>query len=425
MEWLLFGALPLVLLALGFPIYVIFLSASAVALLAFVKVPPTVMIQVMFGSLDVLALLAVPFFIFAGDVMARSGMAQRLINWFLSMLGGVRGSMGLVTVASCEFFGAMSGSSPATVAAIGQLMYPALLQSGYGQRFSIGLVTASGAIAIVIPPSIAMILYGASAQQSIAALFLAGIIPGIVMGLAIASYIVYFAVRHDVPKSGSFEFGRFLRATLDAVPALGVPLVILGGIYSGIFTPTEAAGVAAVYGVLVAMFLYRELDLKGLWQVAANSATVTAQVLIIVASSGVFAWLLTANQIPQSITAWIQSLNAPGWAIMLVINLFLLLVGMLIDPTSAIIVLTPLLFPISRAAGFDPIHFGIIFTVNMAIGMFTPPFGLNLFVSQSLFGLKVKDIVPGLIPLILVNLGALLLITFVPDLSLFLVRLGK
>lgn len=424
MQWL-FAAVPLVLLALGFPIYIIFLASAAVVLLLVMQVPPTVMIQVMFGSLDVQALMAVPFFILAGDLMARGGMAQRLINWFLSMLGGVRGSMGLATVTSCEFFGAMSGSSPATVAAIGQIMYPALLKNNYGLHFSAGLVTASGAIAIIIPPSIALILYGASAQQSIAQLFLAGIVPGIVMGLAMSAYIIYFAIRHKVPKTGQFSFRHFLVASRDALPAMGVPVLILGGIYSGIFSPTEAAGVAAVYAILIAMFFYQDLNFKGLWQVAANSGTITAQILVIVASSGVFAWLLTVSQVPQAITAWIQSIDAPGWSIMLVINLFLLLVGMLIDPTSAILVLTPLLFPIVMAAGYDPIHFGIIFTVNMAIGMFTPPFGLNLFVTQGLFGLKVKQIVPGLIPFIIINFGVLMLITYVPDLSLFVLRLGR
>jgi C4-dicarboxylate transporter, DctM subunit len=420
-----FLLVPLILLALGFPIYIIFLAASAVALTFVVRVPPTVIVQAMFGSLDVFALIAVPFFIFFGEIIARGGISKRLINWFLSLFGGLPGSLALATLGATEVFSAMSGASAAATAAIGRTMYPALLAGGYRQQFAAGLITSVGSIDVVIPPSIAMILYGASAQESVALLYLAGFVPGILIGAFLALYIVFHALRNRVPVTSGFQWPAFLRSTRQVLWSLGAPLLILGGIYSGIFTPTEAAGMAVVYAMVVSVALHRDLKVKDLWQIAANSAILTAQIMVIVAASGVFSWLLTVSGIPQAIIAWINSLVVPSWAVMLVINLFLLLVGALIDPTSAILVLTPLLLPIAKAIGFDPIHFGIIMAVNLAIGMYTPPFGLNIFVMQAIFGLPVRRIVPGLVPFFLINVGALMLITYIPEISLFLLRLRR
>lgn len=420
-----FLLVPLILLALGFPIYIIFLTASAVALTVVVRVPPTVMAQAMFGSLDVFALIAVPFFIFFGEIIARGGISKRLINWFLSLFGGLPGSLALATLGATEVFSAMSGASAAATAAIGRTMYPALLAGGYRQQFAAGLMTSVGSIDVVIPPSIAMILYGASAQESVALLYLAGFVPGILIGAFLALYIVFHALRNRVPVTSGFQWPTFLRSTRQVLWSLGAPLLILGGIYSGIFTPTEAAGMAVVYAMVVSVALHRDLKVKDIWQIAANSAILTAQIMVIVAASGGFSWLLTVSGIPQAIIAWINSLVVPPWAVMLVINLFLLLVGALIDPTSAILVLTPLLLPIARAIGFDPIHFGIIMAVNLAIGMYTPPFGLNIFVMQALFGLPVRRIVPGIVPFFLINVGALMLITYIPEISLFLVRIRQ
>ncbi|MBI2087338.1 MAG: TRAP transporter large permease [Deltaproteobacteria bacterium] len=420
-----FLLVPLILLALGFPIYIIFLAASAVALTLVVRVPATVMVQTMFGSLDVFPLIAVPFFIFFGEIIARGGISKRLINWFLSLFGGLPGSLALATLGATEVFSAMSGASSAATAAIGRTMYPALLAGGYRQWFAAGLMTSVGSIDVVIPPSIAMILYGASAQESVALLYLAGFVPGILIGAFLALYIVFHALRNRVPVTSGFQWPTFLRSTRQVLWSLGAPLLILGGIYSGIFTPTEAAGMAVVYAMVVSVALHRDLKVKDIWQIAANSAILTAQIMVIVAASGVFSWLLTVSGIPQAIIAWINSLAVPPWAVMLMINLFLLLVGALIDPTSAILVLTPLLLPIARAIGFDPIHFGIIMAVNLAIGMYTPPFGLNIFVMQALFGLPVRRIVPGIVPFFLINVGALMLITYIPEISLFLVRIRQ
>jgi C4-dicarboxylate transporter DctM subunit len=421
MGWVI-GALPFALLVLGVPIYLIFLATTVVALWS-MGIPPTMLPQNIFGSIDSFTLLAVPFFIFAGELMGRGGIAIRLVDWVMKMFGGVRGSLALVTVVSCELFGTMSGSSPATVAAIGRLMYPALLDRGYDEKFSLGLVTSTGAIATVIPPSILMIIYGASAEESVAKLFLGGIFPGLLIGSLMAIYILIYARRRTLKIAQRFTWATFLQSTVHAVWALGVPLVILGGIYTGVFTPTEAAGIAGIYGILVSAFVYRDIGWKGIWEIAVNSGVVTAQLMIIVAASGVFAWVLTVSGVPQAITDTIQGRGLPRWGILLAINILLIIVGCLIDPTSATLVLTPLLLPLVKAVGVDPVHFGIILTVNLSMGMFTPPFGLNIFLAQSLFGAPTSKIYPGLVPFIVIQIIALMFITYIPEISLFLPRL--
>ena len=421
MEWVM-AFMPVGLLVLGFPIFIILLVTSATILLFFMQVPLTAVHQVMFGSVDKFALMAVPFFIFAGELMGMGGISQRIINWVLSVIGGMRGSLPLTTVGTCTIFGAISGSSPATVAAVGRLMYPPLREKGYNERFSTGVLTSSGAIAIVIPPSISMILYGASAEQSVAHLFIAGVFPGLLMSLLMGLYIYWYAARRNIREGQPFKMGPFLKASKAGIWALGTPVIILGGIYAGIFSPTEAAGIACVYAIIVTKFIYRDISWKGIWDVSVSSMYLTAQVLIIVAGAGIFSWLLTVSGIPQSAVAAIDALDVPPWVILLIINVFLLIVGCLLDPGSAILVLTPLLAPIAAAIGVDLIHFGIIMTVNLAIGMFTPPFGLNIFVAQALFKAPLKSIYPGLVPFIIINIIALMIITYVPELSLYLVQ---
>ena len=421
MEWVM-AFLPVGLLILGFPIFIILIVTSAVILLFFMQVPLTAVHQVMFGSVDKFALMAVPFFIFAGELMGMGGISQRIIAWVLSLIGGMRGSLPLTTVGTCTIFGAISGSSPATVAAVGRLLYPPLREKGYDEKFSTGVLTSSGAIAIVIPPSISMILYGASAEQSVALLFIAGVFPGLLMSLLMGGYIYWYAARRNIREGQPFRWGPFLQASKAGVWALGTPVIILGGIYAGIFSPTEAAGIACVYAIVVTKFVYGDISWKGLWDVSVSSMYLTAQVLIIVAGAGVFSWLLTVSGIPQSAVAAIQALEVEPWVILMVINVFLLIVGCLLDPGSAILVLTPLLAPIAAAIGVDLVHFGVIMTVNLAIGMFTPPFGLNIFVAQALFKAPLKSIYPRLVPFIAINIIALVIVTYVPELSLYLTR---
>jgi C4-dicarboxylate transporter DctM subunit len=415
--------LPIVLLLLGMPIFTVLMAAASVALIFVMDLPIELIQTALFGSIDNYNLIAVPFFIFAGAIMTAGGISSRLVAWVLSLLGGLRGSLGLTTVGACTAFGAISGSSPATVAAIGGMIYPALRQKGYPEPVASGLLTSAGAIAGIIPPSIGMILYGVAAEESIRYLFIGGILPGLLIAAMMGAYIYFTARRLNIQEGGTFSLAQVGKSTLDGVWALGMPLIILGGIYSGMFSPTEAAGVACLYSILVAMVIYRDLTPVGLWKVAVESATLTAQVLIIVGSATLFARLLTIAGVPQALVEWIRALQLSPFMVMLLINLLLLAVGCVLDPASAILVLAPILKPVVIAAGFDPVHFGVIMTVNLAIGMFTPPFGLNIFVTQAMFKVPLGVLYRGLVPWIIINVIALAIITFWPDLTLVLVRL--
>jgi C4-dicarboxylate transporter, DctM subunit len=421
MVWTL-GLLPVFLLMLGAPVFLVFLAGAAATFAFILPTPPIALHQVMMGGLDNYALLAVPFFIFAGELMSASGIADRLVAWVLAALGRVRGSLGVATVGSCTMIGAISGSSAAAVAAVGRILYPRLVESGYTRSFAAGLAASSGAIDIVIPPSIAMILYGAAAEQSIPKLFAAGILPGLLLAAMMAAFVMVQARRKGIPATGRFDLGVFLRASREASAALLMPVLILSGIYLGWFSPTEAGGFACVYAILVARFVYRSMSWLDVLHTAARSALLTAQILVIVATAGVFSWILTLNGIPQALTGWLNDLGLPAWGFLLAANVGLLLIGCVLDPTSAILVLTPLLIPTVVQLGIDPIHFGIVMTVNLAIGMFTPPFGLNIFVAQSVFRLPLQTIYRGVLPFAGVQVAALVIITYWPGLSLFLAR---
>lgn len=417
-EALVLGLAPLAMLLLGFPIFSVMLITSCFMLMLVLPLPFIAMHQVMYGAITKLALISIPFFILAGTIMGQGGISQRIVDWTLSIIGSIRGALALATVGACTVFGAISGSSPATVAAIGGVLFPVLRKHGYSDQFASGLTISAGAIALVIPPSIPMILYAASAEQDVGKLFLAGIVPGILIALLMAIYIYWYCIRHGLKAEGNFDIRMVRGTTVRGSWALLTPVLVLGGIYSGIFSPTEAAGVACVYAIIVAVFIYRDIGVLDVWKAAKSSGYLTAQLLIIVAASGVFVWLLTVNGVPAKLTGWIDSLGLPKWMLLLAINLLLLLIGAILEPISAILVFTPLLKPLVVAMGVDPIHFGIIMTVNLSIGMFTPPFGMNIFVFQAMFGENLKTVYRGLVPFALVNVVALLLITFIPELSL-------
>jgi C4-dicarboxylate transporter, DctM subunit len=403
---------PIALLLLGFPIFMVLLSAVTVALVFFMNVPLAVLHQNLFGSVNAFALLAIPFFIYAGELMGRGSVAQRLVDFVQGGVGSVRGSLG-----------AISGASAATVATIGKVMVPAMRRAGYPETFTAGLITAVGAIDVIIPPSIPMIVYGAAAEESVARLYAAGVIPGLMIAAMLAAYVVWRAKRENFGAGEPFELRRFLRATGRSLWALGAPVIILGGIYGGVFSPTEAAAVACVYAAFVTAFVFRELGWRDIVEAAAATVLFTGQILIIVACAGVFAWLLTVNQVPAAMTQWLQSLNVSAWMLLLAINVLLLLVGCFLDPLSAILLLSPLLVPLVKAAGIDPVHFGVVVTVNLAIGLFHPPFGINIFVAQAVLGLKLETIYRGIIPFVIIYLVALALITYIPDISLIGVRM--
>ncbi|HEY8249583.1 MAG TPA: TRAP transporter large permease [Burkholderiales bacterium] len=416
------GVLPVALLLLGFPIYLVLLTAVSVALIFYMNVPLVVLHQNLFGAIDAFALLAVPFFIYAGELMSRGSVAQRIVDFVQAGVGRVPGSLGVTTVGTSAIFGAISGASAATVATVGKAMLPAMRRAGYPEPFAAGLITAVGAIDIIIPPSIPLIVYGMAAQESVPRLYAAGVLPGLLIAGLLAIYVVWTARRQGFEVGSPFQLSAFLGAAARGAWALGAPFIILGGIYGGIFSPTEAAAVACVYAALVTWVVFRELGWSDVVEAAASTALFTGQVLIIVACAGVFAWLLTVQQVPQALVAWIQSLGVSQGEFLLVANVLLLLVGCFLDPLSAILLLTPLLIPVVKALGIDTVHFGIVVTVNLAIGLFHPPFGINIFVAQSALGLKLEVIYRGIVPFIVIYLGALALITYVPQISLAGVR---
>jgi C4-dicarboxylate transporter DctM subunit len=409
------------LLLAGVPMWMIFLSL-AIAAMAWKGVSMEVVVQGLTGSIDKLVLLAVPGFIFAGGVMGQGGMSKRLIDWVSALIGRVPGGLPLTTIAAAELFGAISGSSPATVAALGKILYPALRENGYNERFSLGLVASSGAIAIIIPPSITMILFAVMTNASIGKLFLAGVLPGIVVGICAAAYCVWYALRRNIGSGRTWRLREIVATSRQVVWTLGAPGVIFGGIYGGFMTPTEAAMAVSVYAVLVCVFIYRELGWVQVWKITRETAVLSAKIFVIVAASGVFSWILTAEQVPQKLVALISDRSLSPVMILLLVNLVLLLVGMFLDPNSAVILFTPLLWPIAQYAGVDLIHFGIIMTVNLAIGMFSPPFGLNIFVSCSIFNVSSSRVVAGLAPFFFIYFVALMIITYLPELSLALPR---
>jgi C4-dicarboxylate transporter DctM subunit len=421
MIWTL-GAIPFSLLAIGTPIFVLLLTGAILTFVFFLTVSPVAIHQIMYGGLENYALLAIPFFIFAGELMGAAGIADRLIVWVLALIGRVPGSLGVATVGASTLIGAISGASVATVAAVGKALYPGLIRDGYGARFSSGLVSSSGAIDILIPPSIAMILYGAAAEQSIPKLFIAGVLPGLLIALMMAAFVVVRAVQIDIPRSGQFDLRHFLCTSWGALPALLMPAFVLGLIYLGYSSPTEAGGFACLYAMIVGLYVYRSMSWKDVLEAAARAAMLTAQILVIVATAALFSWILTISGIPRAMTEWLQALQLSSWGFLMAVNVILLVVGCFLDPTSAILVLTPLLMPLVKSVGVDPIHFGIVMTANLAIGMFTPPFGLNIFVARSVLGVPLETIYRGVLPFAVVQIAALLIITYWPELSLILTR---
>jgi C4-dicarboxylate transporter, DctM subunit len=420
--YLVYFALPAILMMVGFPIFAVLVLTSLAAIIFVADVPTSAIPTYMFGSLDNFPLLAVPYFVLAGEIMAQGGIARRVVAWVVSIIGGIRGSLALTTVASSELFGAMAHTSVGTVVAVGRLLYPSLKSNGYNERFSVGLLASSGAVAVIIPPSISMILYSMSAQQSALLLFTAGILPSLLIGVVDAAYVFFYSRIRMVPLVSRARWVNVWQTTKEAGWAIGTIVVIFGGIYGGIFTPTEAAGVAVVYSLFVTTVIYRELGLRDLWRVVVSAAFLISQILIIVAAAGIYSWLLTTSGIPQQIVGGIEAMQMRPWETLLLINIGLLIAGSFLEPPAAILILTPLLLPIVTAAGVNPIHFGIIMAVNLSIGLYTPPFGLNLFASHAIFDVGIGQIYRGVMPFVLINFVTLLVITYVPAISMVLVR---
>lgn len=422
MGWLLV-LMPITLLVLGVPFFLILFATSATALLLSGDVPTTAIHQVMFSSIDKYALLAVPFFIFAGDLMGKGSVSKSLVRIVTALIGGARGSLPLSSLGAATLFGAISGSTAATTAAVGSVMYGRLRQAGYDEKFSSSIFVSAGAIANLIPPSIGFILFGIASDTSIVRLFAAGIIPGLVMAAFFGAYIYGYVLRKGEKPGTPFRLSELLSSVRQGLWAIGAPVLILGGIYTGLFSPTEAAGVAGIYAIFVAMVVYGEVTLAGVFDAAARAMYLTAQIFAIVAVAGVYSWLLTVSGYALAATDYINGLGLSPWAVLLTINLLLLFVGCVLDTASAILVLTPLLMPIAKAAGIDPIHFGVIVVMNLSIGTFTPPFGIDIFVGQAVFKTPLASMYRGLVPFIIASIGALMVVTYIPQLSLWVPRL--
>lgn len=410
----LFGSF-LVLLMLSVPIgYAIGIS-SLVGIYYFSDIPLEIIAQKSITGVDSFPLLAIPFFMLAGNLMSSGGIAKRLVNFFDSLIGHVTGGLGIVTVIVCMFFAAISGSAVATVSAVGAFMIPEMVEHGYDKKFSAALTAAAGTIGVIIPPSIPFVIYGVTSGTSITDLFTAGFLPGVMMGIALILVCWMVSKKNGYKgrgkRSSLKEIGKSFR---DAVWAILFPVIILGGIYSGIFTPTEAAVVSVVYSFIVGVFVYKELDLKGGYKAFKDAVVVNGATTFMVGFSSVFAAFLTMAQIPNMIAEGITSITDNKFLILLIINLFLLVVGMFVDNIPATIILTPILLPICTAVGMDAVTFGIMLTMNLAIGFCSPPYGINLFVASSISKVSIEDLTRNIIKPLIGLLIVLLLITYVP-----------
>lgn len=420
-------ALAVVLFALLFSSAPIAIALGGTAFLYFfyyTLMPMTQVPERLFNALNSFPLMAIPFFVFGANLMSRGGISKRLTDAGNAVVGHLRGGMGMTAVLACMFFAAVSGSSPATVVAVGTLMIPAMIASGYPKQFSTGLIASAGSLGILIPPSIPLIVYGISTEQSIGDLFMAGVLPGIMAGSMLLLTVVIVAWRKGYG-TGEYQIrmtGRErIKALADASLSLMLPVIVLGGIYGGLFTPTEAAAVTVGYALLVSMGIYRELKFKDLWPIVLASARTSAMVMFIIANGILFTFVLTSERIPAQITDAILGMELAPWQFLLVVNLILLVVGCFMETSSAILILAPILLPIGLELGVDPIHLGVIMIMNLEIGMITPPLGLNLFVASGLSGMSVLQVAKAAIPFALVLITGLLLVTYIPAISLFLV----
>lgn len=374
---------------------------------------------------DSFPIMAIPFFVFAGELMGGGGISKRLLDVANVFFGRIRGGLAIVTVVVCMFFAAISGSGPATVAAVGGMVVPTMLEKGYDKKFVLALIAAAGSIGVIIPPSIPMVVYSVTVNSSVSSLFLAGFIPGILIGLVLIVYSYVYARKAGYKgDTEPFSIGRALREVWRGKWALLSPVIILGGIYGGIFTPTEAAAVAAVYALICGVFIFRELNFGNIYKTIAAACSTNGTTMVIIGCATAFTRVLTLQQIPAMITQAILNFSTNEVVILILINILLLIVGCFMDTTPAMMVLSPILLPVATSLGLSPIHFGIIMVVNLAIGFITPPLGINLFVAARIGDVKLEVVCQGIIRFIIAMIVCLLAITFIPAISEFLPRLS-
>lgn len=385
------------------------------------------LIRSMFGGLDSFPLLAVPMFVLSGIIMAKGGISRKLFDVFAYFLGNLTAGMPCAVIVTCLFYGAISGSAPATVAAVGSMTIPILTSLGYDLTFTTAIVAVAGGLGVIIPPSIPFIMYGMASGASVSSLFLAGIIPGLLIGALLMSYAIYYCKRNGEDKEKihaqvkKLHDKGLLKVLKESFFAILSPVIILGCIYSGVASPTEAAVISVFYALFISLIVYRSIKIRDIWGILQEAIKTFTPILFILAASTAFSRVLTLMQVPQTVSEFISSNFQSPVVILLIINVFLLFVGMVMDTTPAILILTPILLPIVTEIGVDPVHFGVIMVVNLAIGFVTPPIGVNLFVASSLTDVPVMTIAKKAIPMIGYFLIALLLITFIPALSLALI----
>lgn len=416
--------LAVILLLLGFEMFLVLgIPAIAVKEAFYGNIPDPAIVQKILGGIDHTTLLAIPFFIFAANLMGSGQIAQHLVRVVRSMIGHTVGGMGHTVVGGSMAFGSVSGSAPATVAAMGRMVYPEMRKGGFSERFSLGLLVASAETSILIPPSITLIIYGWMTGTSISRLFAGGLCVGLLLGFIFSLYVAYEARRAGIAVTAKARWSERWKAIREAKWALGMPIIILGGIYSGIVTPTEAAAASVVYAIIVEAFIYRTLNLADIFKVTERSAVATSIIFVLLAMGGLLSFFITLAQVPTHITDFMSAIEAGPITFLIIVNIVFFIAGMFIDPNSALLILVPPLFPVALAMGIDPVHFGMIVTLNIGLGMITPPFGLDIFVAASTLNKPVMSVILGVWPFVLVNIAALMIVTYVPSVSLFIPNL--
>lgn len=420
---LVIGLSLIILFAFGVPIAVSIMLASIIGIEFFTRLPLLLVPQQMFIGIDKFPLMAIPFFILAGNLMAAGGISQRLVDLAKSIVGGVQGGLAMTCVLTCMMFAAVSGSSVATTFAIGAILIPAMVRHGYPKPLAASIQASSAELGVLIPPSIPLILFGVSTDTSIGQLFLAGVGPGLLIGTALILFLYLFCKVRGFGLEDHKDSTSFVISFKRAWAALLMPVVVIGGIYGGVFTPTEASAVAVFYALLVGGLYYRELKVADLWPILRQSVISTAAVMLIIAAASLFSFLISRTGLPGHIAGWVTGVFDNPVTFLLAVNVLLLIVGMFIETSAAILVLAPILTPIAIQFGVHPVHFGLIMVVNLALGMITPPLGVNLFAACAVAKISIDQMLPWLVRFVLVVLACLIAITYMPWISLGLVRL--
>jgi C4-dicarboxylate transporter, DctM subunit len=423
MSGIIIFSLLLVLMLTGMPVSISLGLTVLTFIFGFTDVPVESVALKLFTGIEKFEIMAIPFFILAGNFLTHGGVAKRMINFATSMVGHWHGGLGLAAVVACALFAAVSGSSPATVVAIGSILIPAMVKAGFPKEFGAGVVTTAGGLGILIPPSIVMVMYSVTTNTSVGALFMAGVIPGIMLAFLLGLTTWWRARRGNYPRLPKASWADRLKALRESIWGLLLIVVVMGGIYSGLFTPTEAAAMSAVYAFIVAVFVYKDLTLKDVPRMLLNSANMSAMLLYIITNAVLFSFVLANENIPQQLADWLVGMGLGPIAFLLVVNLLLLVAGNFMEPSSIILILAPILFPVAVQLGIDPIHFGILIVVNMEIGMCTPPVGLNLYVASGIAKMGMTELTKAVGPWLLTMLAFLALVTYVPSVSLWLPRM--